>query len=176
MIQGLKCMGRKFRNMAKKAKRLRPDSKFLIITFFLCFIGVVISSMGVFANSDENMSIIRTIFSALLGYIVENVTRSNDKPSTIQTTTTGQEEEQSFANQEQVNKRENIKEDNNIEEPMLEMRVLIIGHMVMFIVVLLIIGAFLDLKQSNASLILLKNSVFTGIGFLISASHMKEKK
>ena len=59
---------------------------------------------------------------------------------------------------------------------MLEIRVLIIGHVVMFIVALLIIGSFFSIDQTNPSLILLKNTAFAGVGFLISASHTKEKK
>lgn len=205
MIKHLKSVGKKFREMIKKGKQLRPDSKFLIITFFLCFVSVTISSISHTVSSHDNMIIIRTLFSALFGYIVENFTRDGDEPLPTKIIQKGQELEKREVDHQEVSyeqedigieayQQEGIKgdiketikteyhieerdrEEYTLKEPMLEIRVLIIGHVVMFIVALLIIGSFFSIDQTNPSLILLKNTAFAGVGFLISASHTKGKK
>ena len=205
MIKHLKSVGKKFREMIKKGKQLRPDSKFLIITFFLCFVSVTISSISHTVSSHDNMIIIRTLFSALFGYIVENFTRDGDEPLPTKIIQKGQELEKREVDYQEVSyeqedigieayQQEGIKgdiketikteyhieerdrEEYTLKEPMLEIRVLIIGHVVMFIVALLIIGSFFSIDQTNPSLILLKNTAFAGVGFLISASHTKEMK
>ncbi len=205
MIKHLKSVGKKFREMIKKGKQLRPDSKFLIITFFLCFVSVTIYSISHTVSSHDNMIIIRTLFSALFGYIVENFTRDGDEPLPTKIIQKGQELEKREVDHQEVSyeqedigieayQQEGIKgdiketikteyhieerdrEEYTLKEPMLEIRVLIIGHVVMFIVALLIIGSFFSIDQTNPSLILLKNTAFAGVGFLISASHTKEKK
>ena len=178
MIKHLKSVGKKFREMIKKGKQLRPDSKFLIITFFLCFVSVTISSISHTVSSHDNMIIIRTLFSALFGYIVENFTRDGDEPLPTKIIQKGQELEKREVDYQEVSyeqedigieayQQEGIKgdiketikteyhieerdrEEYTLKEPMLEIRVLIIGHVVMFIVALLIIGSFFSIDQTK---------------------------
>lgn len=161
----LKRIGLRFKHMMQMGKKIRVDSKFLIVVFFICFVPICLTSLGIGNSSLGNVITIRTMFSSILGYIIENICTHEDKNNNeeiikkaIESTeiiTETQEDEIMFKNE---------------GKPTLEIRVIIIGHVLLCIIVTLIIGMFFEIQQSNESLVLLKNTGFACIGFLISAT------
>ncbi|MEF9959683.1 MAG: hypothetical protein RR090_09150 [Niameybacter sp.] len=190
--------------MQKISKYIRVDCKFLIIAFFMCLLPICIASFAKGISDHGNMIIIRTMFSSLLGYIIENITNSDKnkksdkcigKTSTIGFDVNKDQEETKTS---VVNKKSNgigestqdktgpaedpeintiITELENNQEQMPELRILIIGHILLFITLILIAGILVQVDQNNQSLVLLKNTAFACVGFLISAtkSNMNNK-
>lgn len=107
------------------------------------------------------MITIRTLFSAVLGYVIENISHGTNKIE--------DKEEIDSRKDKEIEESELIEESAE-EKCALETRVVIIGHLLMAIVITLIVGVFLNSNQSNQSLVLLKNTAFSCVGFLISAA------
>lgn len=160
-------------NMMKKRKHLRVGCKFLLIVFIICFIPICLSSYDLGIDPEGNMITIRTIFSSIMGYIIENVSsRSGKEMDPLKEANKKQEDDEKEVPKMKEEYKKQL-EDGQYEcdeACELEARVLIIGHLLLCIIVVLVIGALFDINQSNQSLILLKNTAFACVGFLISAT------
>lgn len=153
-MRPLKHIKLRIKQMTDMGKYIKVDSKFLVIVFFICLIPICISSFETQMSSQGNMITIRTMFSSILGYIIENISNNKNKKDE------GKQEDRQ-------DDRSEPQEENKIQ---IELRVLIVGHILLFITISLIVGAIVNVEQSNQSLVLLKNTVFACIGFLISAT------
>lgn len=110
-------------------------SKMLLIIGFLCFIIITISAFDSNLDATGNVVTIRTLFSSIIGFILENESRKilcEDTFVMIKNYTTG----------------------------------------LLSIAIVLILGATIifSIDVNNPSLILLKNVLFSCVGFLISTS------
>ena len=197
-------MGHRIKQMIANNKYIEVDSKFLVLVFLLCLFMLCISSFSLPLSEQGNMVTLRTLFSSLLGFIIENVTNDGKNQKQKTTTVVAQKEQKNaigFQNEQKIegkytttevmkkedetSREEREKEIENELTKTLgqidrgprakhELRVLLIGHVVLFIVVALVIGAFVGVDQSNQSLVILKNTAFACVGFLISAAKSKK--
>lgn len=137
------------------------------------------------------MATIRTLFSSILGFIIENVSSDKTKKKTTRrkkaptannnigfkvedapptegaTNRKGREQKQ--AEWEAVYER-GVREFEEHPKSKMELRILVVGHVLLFIVIALIIGAFIGVEQNNQSLVMMRNTAFSCVGFLISAT------
>lgn len=167
----------RFKHMLSLAKSIEVDSKFLILTFFICLIPICIASFTSELNSHGNLITIRTMFSSVLGYIIENISAIDKK---------NKPPKEDIIKQIETNIKSDIEADNNQEISSVplkspkqktlqqkDIRILIMGHVLIFLTLCIIIGAITNVDQNNQSLILLKNTAFASIGFLISSTKNK---
>ena len=199
----IKHFGHRMQQMIANNKYVKMDSKFLVLSFVLCFFVICISSFSMKLSENGNLTTIRTLFSSLLGFIIENVSR--EKKDT-QTTSRSSEEKTTNAigfqddtkptakNEELPTMRHETEEEKRnrmlAEEIIrtqrlgeidqgprdkIELRVLLIGHVVFFSIIALVIGGFFGVEQNNQSLTVLRNTVFACVGFLISAAKSRQE-
>lgn len=117
---------------------LHVSSKFL---FIITFISLIIISISIFIpnlDTTNNLSTIRTLFSSLIGWLLEKSTKfiCNNKFSKIKNYCVGS---------------------------------------ISLITLLVLLLAITNNINDNHSLILLKNTLFSSIGFLISSSQSCDK-
>lgn len=126
-------------NMKEKTKKIFVDvyitSKFLFIIGIISFILIAISSFDTNLDANGNLVTIRTLFSSLVGFLLEKTTRNM-----------------------------------SCDDTFLILKNYFIGGLALATVIILGISMFFVTNNNNPSLILLKNLLFSSVGFLISSS------
>lgn len=130
---------RYFRNLinriAKRFLSLYSSSKFLLILCFMCLIFICISVFVPALTTDGNIVIIRSSFSAIIGYLLESASKKlvcGDKQLAIRNFT--------------------------------------IGIIAIIITIVIMMASLAAINIYDPSLVLLKNTLSSCIGFLISSS------
>lgn len=111
-------------------------NKVLFIICMICFITILLSIFDTNLDATGNLVIIRTIFSSIVGYMLESSTRS-----------------------------EFVCSDQNAF-----IRNAVVSIVSIITTIAVILCYLYNIDPNNPSLILLKNVLFSCIGFLISAS------
>lgn len=120
----------------KKWKAIHITYKILFVISMLTFFTIIISVFDTSLDDYGNLVIIRTVFSSIIGFLLESSTQSK-------AVCTGK---------------------------VADFRNLTVGIVSIIITIVVIISYIYNFSSSNTSLILLKNILFSCVGFLISAS------
>lgn len=117
------------------------NCRFLIIISVICLIVISISIFDTSLDATGNLVTIRTIFSAIVGFILEKTTSlCEPDPKAVKSKTT------------------------------------IIGSFALIATVIVALSYFLDMNVNNPSLVLIKNLLFSAVGFLTSsATNLRNK-
>lgn len=124
-----------FKMLNKQWKPIYITYKILFVICIMSFLTIILSVYDTALDATGNLVIIRTVFSSIIGFLLESSTKSSMVCS----------------------------------DKSMGVRNLVVGIISIAITVVIIICYIIDTDPNNPSLILLKNILFSCIGFLISA-------
>lgn len=128
-----------FRGLKKFISSLSYSCRFLLIIGSIALFATCISIFDPNLDSTGNLVTIRTIFSSIVGFILEKSTR--------------------LCNPDKI---------------LLRNKVLIIGCLGVIFTIVVLLSYLLNVNVNNPSLILIKNLLFSCVGFLISCNNEKQ--
>ncbi|MGL5381192.1 hypothetical protein [Clostridium sp.] len=115
---------------------LGPSCKFLMVIGTITLGATCLSIFDTNLDATGNLVTIRTVFSSIVGYILEKSTRTC-----------------------------------KVDKLLLKNKVLIVGSMSVIFTIVVLFSYLLDINVNNPSLILIKNLLYSSVGFLISSSN-----
>lgn len=134
----MKYIRKALNELAERWRASYIASKVLFFICMLCFATTLLSIFDMNLNASGNLVTIRTVFSSIVGYMLESSTS-----------------------------KKTVCNDKNAF-----FRNLVVAIISIASTVAIIFSYILNINPDNPSLILLKNSLFSCVGFLISASKM----